>query len=71
MKITVEPTGRFEAFNGVECRMWKGTTEKGVAVEFYVPCVRVLAEADQAEFQRALREVKAERRLTSFDTRIL
>lgn len=71
MKITVVPTGKFEFFNGVECRMWKGVTEKGVACEFYVPCVRVLADKDQAEFQQALREVKAERQLTSFDTRML
>lgn len=70
MKLTIEPTGYFEMVNGINCRMWRGTSEKGVAVELYVPLVRVRAEKDQAEFLNELQEVKAERQLTSFDTRL-
>lgn len=71
MKITIEPTGKFESVSGIRCRMWKGITEKGVAVELYVPAIRALTEADQTEFERDLVEVKAERHLVSFDTRML
>jgi hypothetical protein len=69
MEVTLRPTGRFETFHGVECRMWEGETAGGTPVEFYVPCVRSPSEADQRELDAALKEVKAERQLMSFDTR--
>jgi hypothetical protein len=71
MKLTIEPTGRFEAVSGVQTRMWKGTTERGVEVELYVALVRARSELDQTELEQALESVKAERQLTSFDTRLL
>jgi hypothetical protein len=70
-EITVRPTGRFEKFEGIECRIWEGTTPKGTKVEFMVPLVRAAKDADNSELEAALQEIKAERQLVAFDTRML
>lgn len=71
LKIEMEATGRFEQFEGVLCRMWKGKTGDGLEVEIYVPCIRSKAGRDQAELDRTLSAVKADRQLTQFDTRLV
>jgi hypothetical protein len=71
MKITLEPTGHIETMNGVDARIWKGTTEKGVAITCWIPIIQVGKKDDQTEFERELREIKVERRLVSFDMRML
>ncbi len=71
MKITIEPTGRFERVNGNECRIWKGTTDKGEPLNLYIALVHAQSKGAEAELDQALREVKAERHLVSFDTRML
>lgn len=71
MKITLEATGTIERVNGVEARVWRGATESGIAVVCWIALIQVPNEADTAEFDRALRAVKAERRLASFDMRLV
>jgi len=71
MKLTIEPTGKFETVNGNMCRLWKGTTEKGEPVELYVAVVAAKSKAAEAELETALREVKVERQLVSFDLRLV
>jgi hypothetical protein len=72
MEVTLRPTGRFESFSGIECRMWEGKTSGGTSVEFYVPCVRTPGIAHgHTDLDAALKEIKAERQLVSFDTRLV
>jgi hypothetical protein len=78
MKITLEPTGRFETVdqgNGrVQCRIWEGTTESGAKIIAHIPVIGLhnsAPAADHQEFERELREVKAERQLVSFDMRMV
>lgn len=71
MKIEIEPTGHFEKVSGVDCRIWKGSLDDGTIVEFFVPLVRAPHAAPDHPFYRQLHDVKAERQLVSFDTRLL
>lgn len=71
MKITLEPTGHIETVNGVDARIWKGVTESGIAVTCWIPIIQVGAKDDQTEFEHALRAVKVERHLVSFDMRLV
>ena len=34
MRIEIEPTGAFETFKGVQFRLYRGVTERGVEVQF-------------------------------------
>lgn len=56
MKAYVASTDRLTTVNGQRCRIWRAKSEGGVDFEMFVPLVRVLAEADQAEFERELQE---------------
>lgn len=71
MQITMKPTGTFEGVNGVQCRIWEGTTDKGVPVQIFVPMIKVSATEHCGDFERELREVKADRRLVYFDHRMV
>ena len=72
MKLTIEPTGTIEDVNGIPARIWKGKTEAGSDVMLWVSVVRVHKDAPDVEaFDRALREVKADRQLVSFDIRLV
>lgn len=78
MKITLQPTGRFETINQgsgrVECRVWEGATESGAKVIAHIPCVGLRNDASAAEHEqwaRELREVATERQLVSFDLRMV
>lgn len=55
MKITIEQAGEPTTIDGVHCRPWHGTTEKGVACTVYVTRIRV-AEGMHEEFARELQE---------------
>jgi hypothetical protein len=70
-QITLRPTGRFETVEGRECRIWQGETPAGTKVEAYIALIRSPSGENQAELEAALREVKAERQLVAFDTRML
>ena len=68
MRITIEPTGQFQSVNGQRCRIWRGVTDKGVAVDLFVPLIQVRGNS---EFERELAEVQVERELVSFDYRMV
>jgi len=72
MKLTIEPTGTIMTINGVSARVWKGTSDKGIAVECFIAFVQVHEGDDNAGFERELREVtdKLRRELASFDYRM-
>lgn len=61
MKVTLEPTSLFTHVNGVRCRIWQGTTERGVQVHAHVALVGVDKADDASELDRALKEVKPPR----------
>jgi len=57
MKLTIESTEELAMLApGVEARVWKGTTERGIEVYAFVACVAVDAWCDQEDFQRELVE---------------
>jgi len=41
MKVTLEPTTKLVELDGVKCRIWEGTTERGVPVHAYILRVAV------------------------------
>jgi len=71
MKLTIEPTGHFQTVNGVQTREWRGKTDKGTPVTCFIALVQSPRSADQTEIEDALREVKVERELVSFDLRMV
>lgn len=57
MKATLEPTSMFTFVNGVRCRIWQGTTERGVPIHAHIALVGVDRAEDSSELERALKEV--------------
>lgn len=74
MKITMQPTGRFERVNGCQCRVWAGVTDAGTEVRVWVPVVQPQthdAEALKA-FETELRELpQPERQTVAVDLRFV
>jgi hypothetical protein len=56
MKMTIEATDQITHLEGVPARVWKGTTEKGVACLVFVHRIAVDRGADASELERALKE---------------
>jgi len=56
MKITLESTTKIVHLNGVMCRVWEGTTERGVAMHAYIAMVAVDRDEDTKDFERDLQE---------------
>ena len=56
MKVTLESTTKLVHVNGVECRIWEGTTEGGIQVAAFITIIGADSGADQSEFQRELQE---------------
>lgn len=55
MKITIESTDQITRLEGVEVRLWKGKTERGIPCLVFVH--RIAAHEDNAEeFQAEVRE---------------
>lgn len=65
MKITLESTPTLTEINGQECRVWRGTTERGIAITAFIPAIAVDAMADQAQFSAELIETGAPRELAT------
>ena len=57
MILTIEATDQLTHWDGVPVRVWKGKTESGVDCFVFVHRVAVHKSKDQAEFERALREI--------------
>jgi len=71
MKIDLRPTGRFEYVNGVRCRMWEGSTDKGIELAAFIPLIAVRRELDNEEFQRELNEVETVHQPVVFEHRMV
>lgn len=56
MKITIESTTKIVQFNGIDVRIWEGTTDSGIPVHCYIPRIAVDKEFDQTQFERELQE---------------
>ena len=35
--MTIESTTKIVALNGIDCRVWEGTTERGVPIHCFIP----------------------------------
>jgi hypothetical protein len=58
MKISIESTTKVVFLNGVQCRVWEGTTERGVPMHCYIARVAVKDGEDQSQFEGELREMR-------------
>lgn len=59
MKITIESTTKIVKLNGIDCRVWDGTTERGVKMHAFIPRVAVHVDDDASQFEQELLEQKA------------
>lgn len=59
MKVTLESTAAIVNVDGIEGRIWKGTTERGIACQALIARFAVDHALDASEFQDALTEVAA------------
>jgi hypothetical protein len=59
MKVTLEPTTKLIALNGMPCWIWEGETEDGIRVHFYVSEIKDdKTQGRTAEFEKQMREVQ-------------
>ena len=56
MKITIESTTRIVQANGIDCRVWEGTTERGVKITCLIPRIAVRDGQDTRQFEAELQE---------------
>lgn len=56
MKITIEATDQITSYEGVQVRVWNGTTEGGIPCLVFVHRVAVHKNHDAREFERELHE---------------
>jgi hypothetical protein len=56
VKITIESTTKIVKANGIDCRVWEGTTERGVKVVCLIPNIAAWADQDLTQFDAELRE---------------
>jgi hypothetical protein len=61
MKIKLESTSQIVELDGIECRVWEGTTEGGVPLTAFIPRVAVHRDHDQSQFERELTEQREPR----------
>ncbi len=59
LTIAIEPTSTITRMNGQLCRLWRGVTDQGLAVEVFVCAVAVQNDADCLEFDRAILSMPA------------
>jgi hypothetical protein len=58
--MTIESTTRIvKANGGIDCRVWEGVTERGVAVVVLVARIAVKEGQDVCEFEAELKETRA------------
>jgi hypothetical protein len=72
MQLTLKPTDRIQTIEGTPCRLWEGTTEKGVPVHAYIRCVSPQTHDAEAiaVFDAELKALPpARREAVSFDMR--
>lgn len=54
MKIQIEATDKIVTLDGVECRVWEGTTESGIPCKVFVHRLAVREDHDAEQFDREL-----------------
>ncbi len=57
MKIQIESTDEITTLDGVPCRVWRGTTERGIDCFVFVHRIAVHKADDAAEFEAELAEM--------------
>lgn len=73
MKLTIEPTDRFETINGQPHRIWEGTNEAGTPVHVYARAVSAQTHDETllAAFDVELKALPpARRENVSYDLRL-
>ncbi|QAY96670.1 hypothetical protein CWB41_13815 [Methylovirgula ligni] len=74
MKLTLEPTDRFQRIDGAYCRIWTEATDTGVPVHAYIRCVSPQTHDAEANalFDRELRSLPVPRcEAVTYDLRFL
>jgi hypothetical protein len=61
MKIQLESTDTITRLDGIECRVWEGTTAGGVKIVAFIPRIACHRESDNSELERELIEHPAPR----------
>ena len=56
MEIQIESTDKLVTIDGIQCRLWEGTTAAGIPCKVFVHRLAVREDQDAAEFERALKE---------------
>ena len=59
MKIAIENTSKIVSFNGIDCRVWEGESDRGVAVIVFIPRIAVKNGLDTSQFEADLQETSA------------
>jgi hypothetical protein len=59
MKMTIESTTKIVQANGIDCRVWEGTTEHGVKIICLIPRIAVQKGQDVSQFEAELTEQRA------------
>lgn len=62
MKVLLESTSKIvDLNNGVQARLWEGTTDTGIEVHAFITRIAVDKDADTTQFERELQEQKPPR----------
>lgn len=56
MKLEIEATDKITRLDGVECRLWRGKTEKGTKCLVFIHRITPEINEDKAEFASELNE---------------
>jgi len=59
VKITIESTSRIVNANGIDCRVWEGQTDSGIAIQALIPRIAALRDSDLSQFEAELQEQRA------------
>lgn len=54
MTVTIHATTKIVKLNGIDCRIWEGTTAAGINMHAYIARVAVAEDLDDAEFRKEL-----------------
>jgi hypothetical protein len=56
MEVQLTSTSKIVTLNGVECRVWEGTTKGGIPCHAYIPRIAAREHLNLEEFERDLTE---------------
>ena len=65
MELLLKATDQITRFDGVECRIWEGTTERGVPCKVFVHRLIAHHNMDCNQFEQELHECMPPGRLVS------